>query len=658
MSPDESTPTDSPEPSQHRAGPGGGRPRGRRRRRGRWLGLAALLLVVVAGVALAVLARPLVSAKHQAQQAQADLISAKGALARHDVPTAKSFVLQAQAHVDRAHHDAHGLGSNVWSAVPVAGTAVDDERTLVDALNQTTTVAAIGLEIYPMVSGDTATLVHGDTIDIATLTKVSDRATELSPHLEAALADLAKVKGSTPVVGGSIRRATTKALDYLQPLQDTYERNVPLLQVLPSLVGADGPRSYLVAMLNPAEERYSGGAALTFTTLRVDHGALSFGTTVNAEDLSTHGAAQSWQPVAGNTFHRTSAPQRITSSTFSPWWSVSGEELLRGYSKAFPGPPLNGLIGIDLQGLASLFAITGPVEVPGAGQVGAGNLVHVLAGSYDLFPSVEARHQVNAALVPLFRQRFLEGGHMSVKVSALVKSAEGRHFFTYFRNHGVERRFANVGLSGDLSSTPYDYVGVFSQNLNGSKVDYWQHRAVTSTVRLAADGSARVHLHVAVTNASPPYSGTEPDPGSGYFTRLLGTRVGVFMPRHATYRSAELDGRPLRAVVHRPKVAGVLNRKYIEGTMSLQRGQTGTLDVDYRATQAAQVVSGDSLVYQLSVDPQDLVTPETLHVHVIWPAGFRPSGPLPSRWSATATGASYSGTVAVQHSWQIPLSKS
>ena len=77
-------------------------------------------------------------------------------------------------------------------------------------------------------------------------------------------------------------------------------------------------------------------------------------------------------------------------------------------------------------------------------------------------------------------------------------------------------------------------------------------------------------------------------------------------------------------------VAGVLNRKYVEGTLSLQRGQTGTMDVDYKVARAAQVVSSDVMVYRLSVDPQDLVVPETLHVTVTWPPGFRPSDPLPS----------------------------
>ena len=167
----------------------------------------------------------------------------------------------------------------------------------------------------------------------------------------------------------------------------------------------------------------------------------------------------------------------------------------------------------------------------------------------------------------------------------------------------------------------------------------------------------QVHLKVSVTNASPPYLAAVPDPGTGYFTRVLGTLVGVFMPRNATYESSRLDGKPLDATLHLPKVAGVRNRKYVEGTMSLNRGATGTLEVDYRTAQAADVVSPGSMVYELSVDPQDLVVPETLHVSVTWPTGFRPAGALPHGWKASATGATYAGSVPVGLAWEIPLLK-
>ena len=214
-----------------------------------------------------------------------------------------------------------------------------------------------------------------------------NRTSAIGPHLEQAISDLDQVDGSTPVVGGRLRAAKATALAYLTPLQQTYRTNEPLIRSLPGLVGANGTRTYLLAMLNPAEQRYSGGGALSFTTMRFDKGVATFGKSVNVDDVLAHGDQQRWTPVRGNTFHR-KPPLRVTSSTFSPWWSVSGEELLRGYQEAFPGTHFDGMIGVDLQGLANLFRVTGPVDLPSFGQISADNLVSTLAGSYGNFDSI------------------------------------------------------------------------------------------------------------------------------------------------------------------------------------------------------------------------------------------------------------------------------
>jgi hypothetical protein len=633
------------------------RARVRRRRRRRWLvALALLVVVLVAAAALALMARPLVSAKREAKAAQADLTSAKDALSQDHVAQARAYVRQARAHVDRAQNDAGGLGGDVWSRVPVAGAAVDDERHLIDALDQTTSVAELGVRIYPIVSGHSAQIVQGQRIDLKKLQAVVDTTSAIGPHIDKALADLAQVHGTTPVVGTSVKDAKATALSYLSPLRETYQTNEPIIRSLPTLVGAHGPRTYLLAMLNPAELRYSGGGALSFTTMRFRGGAASFGKSVNVDNLLARGDYQTWKPVPGNTFHR-NQQMRVTASTFSPWWSVSGEELLRGYEKAFPGTHYDGVIGIDLQGLASLFRITGPIDLPSFGQITADNLVQTLGGSYGNFDSIAQRHRLNQELVPAFRQQFFAGGRMSDKVRSLAQSAKGRHFVTYFRDPRIRHRFANVGLSGDLSRTRNDYIGVFSQNLNGSKTDYWQHRTVDSTVRLKADGSAQVRLHISVTNGAPPYNLPVPDPKTGYTTRYLGTQIGVFLPRHATLGPISLDGKPYHPTLHLPTVADVRNRKYIEGQMMLDAGQTQSMDVAYRAATAAEVASPTSMTYRLDVDPQDLVYPENLHVTVVWPFGFHAAAALPTGWKATATGATYTGTAAEREVWEFPLVK-
>ncbi len=632
------------------------RPRARRRlSRGRMIALVVLLLLVV-GVVLAVLARPLLTARSEAKLAQADLTAAKAALSAKDLPTARADVRSARAHVDKADASANGFGGDVWSAIPVAGGAVHDARHLIDALSETTSVAEMGVHLYPMVSGDGSTLVRGQRIDLKVLDQVVSDTAAIGRHLDQALADLDQVHGSTPVVGASAANAKRTALGYLEPVKQSYDKAGPLVQSLPSIVGAHGPRTYLLAMLNPAELRFSGGGALSFTTIRFDHGSATFGGTLNVDDINGHGYYQTWQPVPGNIFHRP-GPTRVVNATFSPWWSVSGEELLRGYSKVFPQQHIDGVIGVDLQALADIFTITGPVDLPHFGTITGANLVQTLAGSYGDFASIQVRHQLNAELVPAFRQRFFEGGKMSEKVRALVDSADGRHFFTYFRNAKVQDQFAKVGLSGDLSPTPHDYIGVFTQNLNGSKNDYWQHRSITSRVKLNADGSARVHLQVVVDNQAPPYDLPVPDPKFGYTTRYLGAVLGVFLPNKSHSTGLTLDGKPAEPRFNFPHVAGVHNRHYFHCTLMLDSGQSSTLDLSYTVPRAAEVGADGLLTYGLDVDPQDTVVPETLKVTATWPAGYHPTS-LPTGWKDLGNGtAELDTSVAKELSYEIPLSQ-
>lgn len=629
--------------------------RARPRRRGRLVALVLLLLVLVAGI-MAFLAMPLVHAKQEADAAQSDLKAAKAAVTAQRIDQARTLVQSARAHVDAAHSGANGFGSQVWSVVPVAGGAVHDARHLVDALSESTSVAQLGVELYPMVSGDTSTLMQGQAIDMAVLHQVVQRTAAIGTHLDAAVSDLAQVHASTPVVGGSVARAKDSALGYLLPLQETYQRSGPMIESLPSLVGAKRSRTYLLALLNPAEQRYSGGGALSFSSVTFDHGRVRFGGTVTIEDVVARGATQTWRPVPGNVFHK-GGPMKVANATFSPWWSVSSEELLRGYAKAFPGRHYDGVIGIDLQGLAGVFRVTGPVELKHFGTITADNLVSTVAGSYDKFSSTAERKQLNAELVPAFREKFFTGGRMQEKVKSLSSAADARHFFVYFRDHPIQRRFARAGLSGNLSYTDNDYVGVFSQNLNGSKNDYYQHRDVTDTVRLRPDGSALVTVHVRVKNDAPAYTGTLPDPGVGYATRYLDSFLGVFLPNHSRLRSLVVDGKPAHPIVHVPQVPTVHNRKFIEPTFSLNSGESWTTQVSYVVRHAAVPGSGGTLVYRLDADPQPLVTPETLDVTVHWPQGWHPAGALPAGWTATSDGARRQGPLSQQMSAQIPLTR-
>ena len=183
----------------------------------------------------------------------------------------------------------------------------------------------------------------------------------------------------------------------------------------------------------------------------------------------------------------------------------------------------------------------------------------------------------------------------------------------YFRDDRVQQAFEDRDLAGDLASTTNDYLGVFTQNIKGSKSDYWQHRILDSDVRLAADGSADVTLKVTVQNPSPPWvltpSATD-DPRSGYHTRWAGSAVAVFLPTDARVEKATVRGVPFK-----PVVRSVNGRPYFYRKVLLQPGAQVVIEVSYHVPAAASVGQDGTLTYGLSIDPQGLVVPEAVNVN-------------------------------------------
>lgn len=248
------------------------------------------------------------------------------------------------------------------------------------------------------------------------------------------------------------------------------------------------------------------------------------------------------------------------------------------------------------------------------------------------------------------------------KARSLLLDAQGRHVALYFRDHRAQRSFADAGFAGNLSRTRHDYLGVFSQNLNGSKADYWQSRQVDTQVALHADGSASESLNVLVQNPAPPYSLPTPDPRSGYNTRWLGTSVSVFLPIGTRLDDVLSDGQPLlHASLQQTSMAlpGVRDRPLIRHAWLLAPQQSAQLTAHYVVPHAAVVdrASGD-LTYRVDLDPQDLVQPQSNAITLVIPDGYR-FGSLPTGWTLrnAQTAVLELPGLSASSSWQVPVVK-
>ena len=614
------------------------------------LPLAALVLTLL----------PLWLAHHDATAAASELQQANDAVSSEQLPQAQQALAKARGNVDGAQGHLNGFVADMWSHLPILGPAVDDGRHLVGALDQATTAASIGVNLIADATSPDSRLIVGTRVNIHDVRKIATQARRIGPHLRAAQAEIAAVQGNDPLVGGKIDSLKKRATEQLSTTQSSYRDFKPLLDQLPAVLGAQGRRTYLLTIMNPAEQRFSGGATLQMASITFDHGLITFGRSQSVADVDQAKPFLNWPPVGGNLFHPP-GPRRLAAAAYSPWWRVSGEELLRAW-QAQTGQRCQGLIAVDLQALAELFRITGPMQVPGYGELDAANLVQTLAGSYDSFQDPFQRRRLNNALVPAFQQKFLSGGNFVAKARSLLDDAKGRHVALYFRHPLAQRAFASAGFAGNLSKTRHDYLGVFSQNLNGSKADYWQSRQVDMQVALRPDGSAAETLNVLVQNPSPPYTLPTPDPQTGYGTRWLGTLVGVFLPYHARLEDALSNGSPLvhESLEHSSMhIKGVRNRPVLRHGWLLAPQQAVQLTVRYTVPHAATVDRADgSLTYRVALDPQDLVQPQANAVSLTIPDGYE-FGPLPAGW--TLRSPQLAVLVVPQltqsSSWRVPVVK-
>ncbi|MBD3947209.1 DUF4012 domain-containing protein [Nocardioides ganghwensis] len=585
------------------------------------------LLLLLVGLAL--LAIPFLEAPGHAEGARTDLEAARDSLSAGDVGAAEASVQSARRHADQVQDAMQGFGGDVWSLIPVVGEPVSDVRHLGNALDHLTAAAEVAVQAWPAVNGDDATLFADRGVDLPTLETLVGAVDEASTHLDAAQLELGEVRDSSIGVGTRLGDARDEATEVLSPVAATARRARSITDVLPDLFGARGERTYLLALLNPSEQRFSGGAPLTVVPMEVTDGRLSMGEARDTTDPDLFRVGR-WERVEGNPFHN--GKLRLSTSTYAPDWSVSGEELLRGWERR-TDQEVDGIVVVDMVALADMLRITGPVETEGYGTLGADNFTATLVGDYDKYPDNEARKDLNRAIVPLFAERLLDPGDGLEKIESLRTSAQARHFAMWMRDPDLQSAVADIGLAGELSDTRHDYLAVFNQNTNRSKADFWQERTVASEVRLREDGSAQVRLTISVHNDSPPYVQPFPDPRDGtYVTKWNGMTLGVFLPDGAVLTSATAAGRPQGT-----RLFDYYGRPYKLLRLTLPPGTTREAVLEYDVPAAAVAPGDGTLTYRLDATPQGLVVPQAVSVDVRWPEGYE-VGELPEGWTRTGPG--------------------
>jgi len=484
-------------------------PRSRRRRSRRRLRVVvvtALAVLVVLAAGAGVVGAVLFG---QAQDARSHLLAARDAAA--DMAAAVR-----DRSPDRVRADAESISSHVhaaddiidgplWqaaAAVPLVGPNVDAVRTMTRAavvIDEKALPSGLSL-LTDLSTGSLST--DGAGIDLAPF---RDAATEL-PQISDAVGQADDLLGGidTSRVVPEVADAAdsfTAMIHGIRPTLDDLQASLPTLL---DMAGANGPRRYLVIFQNNAEIRATGGNPAAQTLVTIDDGKARIESQSNSSQFDEDGLTArdvTDVPAATRALYETDTWQFSQNFTRTPDFPFTAHLFDALWAKA-GRQPFDGVISLDPVALARVLAVTGPVTLPGGGEITADNAVSLLLhDAYTRFGSDAAASDAYFAQVVESVFAVLTHGSWAPvpMIEALTHDVQDHRLLAWMRDASAQAAVVRAGMSGTFAADGSD-VGVFLNDSSHSKLEYF----LSSSVSVTCDAATRtVHSSITMTSTAP-----------------------------------------------------------------------------------------------------------------------------------------------------------
>ncbi|MCC5952475.1 MAG: DUF4012 domain-containing protein [Acidimicrobiia bacterium] len=486
-----------------------------------------------------------------------------------------------------------------------------------------------------------------DLVEVAAAAPLLERTAEAMSEAAAALDDV-----GSPWLLPPVRAEVERFVERLDDVAPQAELAAVAAAQAPLLLGAAGPRRYLVLFTTPAEMRGAGGFVGNWALLEATDGSLDLAESGRALDVNAT-PGQPERVVSGPDDYvrrwgdRFEVGRFFQDVTLSPDVSSVAAAAAEIFTDA-RGPSIDGVITVDPYGLAALLELTGPMTVEGLDEpLDSSNAADwLLRRQYvELDDRAERADLLDEVSERTFRA-LVDGSIPAPRILGRALgpvAAEGRLTMVSFDGEadelldllGVRGEFprAGDGVSAGDRLAPHDLFAVVTQNAANNKIDaYLQRSLVYEAVAHPHAGTVEATATVSLSNEADPAVLPEAVVGSNDRGLPVGTNrmfFSVYSPLNLV--ELRIDG---QVVPHERDV----EFGWFTYSTFLEVPPGATVVVELIL--AGRVEPSDS--YLLAVPAQPLVHADDLRVVVSNQVG--PGPVAPDGWTATSDGVTWSAT--------------
>ncbi len=469
------------------------------RRRSVIITAVLLLLIVVFGCWLGVRA---FEAKSSLEQARVSAQQAKDALLRADGAGASRFADDAHSHAKAASDATHSLPWNIASVVPWLGSPFKTGQQISDVVFGLATdvlqpSAAAGVAISP------DRLLQGNRVDVQLLRSEEPTLSKMAANAARLYADASAI--SEPRYLSVLRDARAELQNQTSGVAKLLGDAALAARLVPSMMGADGPRTYFMGFQTNAEARGTGGLLGGFGILRFDNGTATVDKLgANIELLGPY-APIDLGPQFDQQYGNASASTKYFNSNISSHFPYAAQ-IWKSMWAQETGVDVDGVIAIDPIALSYILGAVGPVTLPDGEIVTKENVVELtMSTSYIRFPTDQiARKNYLQDISRAVVEKMTAGVDSPRKLfDALGKAVNERRIAVWSSSQADQELLEMTPLAHVVPEDPAPYAEVVINNLGGNKMDYYLKREI-EYVADGCEGDTRMStVTVRLTNTVP-----------------------------------------------------------------------------------------------------------------------------------------------------------
>ncbi|KAF2414833.1 peptide synthetase [Microbacterium sp. B35-04] len=489
---------------------------------------------------------------------------------------------------------AHALTSDpVWSlaeGVPWVGPQLAAVATVAESLDG---VASTALRPLSEVAGTfqvDALRPQGGRLDLAPLQQISGAAETATDGVGAAAASVSAIDRTALVA--PVRTAVDEVDGLLTEAGTATDALARATQLIPSMLGAEAPRNYLVLFQNNAEWRSLAGIPGAMALIHTEGGALSLAAQESSSDYERYDEAVLPLGDEITAIYGDRPARWIQNVTQVPDFAVSATLAREMWAREHGGQQVDGVIALDPVALSYLLQATGPITLPTGDVLAPDTAVPLLLNEvYARYPrpaDQDAFFAVAAASV--FAKLSSGDVDPAALVTALTRAGDEDRLLLWSAHDEEQRLLAGTTLAGGLpeSDDGAARFGVYVNDGTGSKMDFYQNAVTTlawdaCTVDASGAATGDAVLTVTIGNTAPADAANLPAyiTGAGGFgvpagiTRTIGY---LYLPEGFELVDATMsDGSGFGGGMHD-------GRRVVSFAIDLTPGASATATVTARAS--------------------------------------------------------------------------